>query len=92
MLKVLRYVQNLNFEQNPDYNYLRSLFLNILEKIGEKNDFIFSWVDKSLKIKKINSRSKGKSLKKLYEKIMLANRVCKSDLNQTIKMPEKKNG
>ena len=60
-----------------------------MEKIGEKNDFIFSWVDKSLKIKKINSKSKGKSLKKIYEKIIFTHGVSKSDLNQTIKKPEK---
>ena len=32
----MKYVQNLNFEQNPDYNYLRSLFLNIGKNRREK--------------------------------------------------------
>ena len=88
MYEYMKYVQNLNFEQNPDYNYLRSLFLNILQKIGEKNDFIFSWVDKSLTIQKINGKSKGKTLKKIYEKIF-ANRPSKSNFNKKTKTPEK---
>ena len=38
-----KYCKNLKFEQDPDYDYLRNLFKNILEKIHEKNDLNFSW-------------------------------------------------
>ena len=86
--KYMYYVQILNFEQNPDYRYLKSLFLNILEKIGEKNDFIFSWVDKNIKIQKINNLSKSKSPRKICEKL-LSQKANKSDLLQNSKYPEK---
>ena len=38
------YVKKLEFEQEPDYNYCRKLFLNIIEKrLGESNDNFFTW-------------------------------------------------
>ena len=44
----IRYVKQLEFEQDPDYNYLRNLFNSILKKINETNDqLIFSWIRSS---------------------------------------------
>ena len=57
----LKYTRNLNFEQDPDYNYLRNLFCKILEKMNNTNDLKFSWllIDKNdyqfSKTKKNNS-------------------------------------
>ena len=39
-----KYCKKLDFEQKPDYIYLRSLLLNILNNQNEKNDLNFSWV------------------------------------------------
>ena len=50
----LKYVKNLKFEEDPDYNYLRWLFLNILESMQYKNDLLFSW---NLKVKKQLNKS-----------------------------------
>ena len=41
---IYKYCKSLDFEQNPDYNYLKNLLLNILKFIGEKNDLYFSWI------------------------------------------------
>jgi casein kinase I family protein HRR25 len=68
----MNYVKNMNFDDNPDYTYLQSLFLNILTKIGEKNDLMFSWVDKNEEPRKISSRNNSKSLQKIYKNIFLA--------------------
>ena len=38
------YCKNLNFEEKPNYDYLRKLLSDILEYIGEKNDLYFSWI------------------------------------------------
>ena len=65
----MNYVKNMNFDENPNYKYLKTLFLNILRKIGEKNDLIFSWVDKKMIPKKIITRN-NKSLQKLYINIL----------------------
>ena len=38
------YVKKLEFEQDPDYNYCRKLFLNVIEKkFGDVNDNFFTW-------------------------------------------------
>jgi serine/threonine protein kinase len=39
----VKYCKNLKFEEDPNYEYLRNLFKNVLEKIHEKNDLNFSW-------------------------------------------------
>ena len=39
----IKYCKNLCFEEDPDYEYLRNLFKNILLKMNQKNDLIFSW-------------------------------------------------
>ena len=70
MFKYMNYIKNMNFEDTPDYRYLQSLFLNILKKIGEKNDLFFSWVDKSIVPKKLTSRSNSRSIQKLYNDIL----------------------
>lgn len=40
----MKYCRELEFEQKPDYDYLRSLFENILKEIGTTNDLHFSWI------------------------------------------------
>ena len=39
----LRYTRLLRFSQDPDYDYLKNLFYNILNNIGEEIDFNFDW-------------------------------------------------
>ena len=42
----MNYMKYLKFYDNPDYIYLKSLFLIVLKNIGEINDLIFSWVSR----------------------------------------------
>ena len=45
MTEFMRYVKQLEFEQEPDYNFLRNLFSSILKKINSTNDkLLFSWI------------------------------------------------
>ena len=67
----IKYVKNLKFEENPDYNYLRGLFLNVLNKNNYKNNYEFSWLNnKKIKKKlKINNNTvQNYSLKKIIKK------------------------
>ena len=56
----LKYTRNLEFEQEPNYDYCCSLFNNALLKIGSYNDLFFSWIKDSTiinKLKKMNNQN-----------------------------------
>ena len=73
-IKYFKYVKNLEFEQDPDYNYMKKLFLKILDSNNIKNEFIFSWILN----KKIKSGKNAKSLdSKSYDKINSLNKKGK---------------
>ncbi|KAH7930180.1 kinase-like protein [Leucogyrophana mollusca] len=38
-----RYIRHLEFEQDPDYDFLCTLFKNILKAIGEEDDGVYDW-------------------------------------------------
>ena len=45
MVEFMRYVKSLEFEQEPDYNFLRNLFNSILKRINKSNEkLLFSWI------------------------------------------------
>lgn len=47
MVDYFRYVRRLEFEDRPDYSYLRSLFRRALERKNLVDDGIFDWMDSS---------------------------------------------
>ena len=69
MFEYMNYVNNMNYEDIPDYSYLKNLFLNILLKMGENNDLMFSWINKKIIPKRIKN-SLGKSKKTIYNNIL----------------------
>ena len=62
--KYLDYCRGLLFEEDPNYNYLRSLFETILTRIGQKNDLRFLWISK----KNVNQRIKRDNSEKIIRK------------------------
>ena len=45
MIEYIKYAKKLEFEQEPDYNYLRKLFSTMLKRINNTNDqLVFSWI------------------------------------------------
>ena len=45
MVEYVSYSKNLEFEQEPDYNYLRKLFSKMLKRVNNtKDQLIFSWI------------------------------------------------
>ena len=57
MFKYIEYCKGLYFEEDPDYNYLRTLFQNILIKINQRNDLRFFWITKRM-LEKMNDNDK----------------------------------
>ena len=53
IMEYIKYIKQLKFEQDPDYDYLINLFKAILEGINCK-DLIFSWIHFSSRINNIN--------------------------------------
>lgn len=47
MVEYFRYVRRLEFEDRPDYSYLRSLFRKALDRKNETDDGIFDWMESS---------------------------------------------
>jgi len=39
----ITYVKNLKFDEEPNYIYIKNLFLNILHKSGNKFDYFYDW-------------------------------------------------
>ena len=67
----LAYVRNLEFEQEPNYNYMRKLFLEVLNRNNDKNDLMFSWIlNKKIKIGSERKSPDNKS----YDKIISLNK------------------
>ena len=42
----VKYVKNMKYEEEPDYNYLKNLFLNLLKKSGGNMDYKYDWDDR----------------------------------------------
>ncbi len=42
----LNYCRNLKFEEKPDYNYLRKLFKDLMNRNGYDCDYVYDWVIK----------------------------------------------
>ena len=63
----MNYIKNLEFEQDPNYDYLRRLFLAILFKNQEKNDLKFFWIINKIKFKKKEINSESRSIPKRGE-------------------------
>jgi len=62
MIIYMNYVKSLKFEQEPNYNYLKDLFQNLLKKIDRNVRPHFSWINRPLTEK--DSDFLGKSYKK----------------------------
>ena len=74
-----RYARNLKFEECPKYDYLKSLFTNILIKNQQKIDFNFFWIVKKEKEKNERKNEDDKSKRKKEDsKKKLFNRIKQS--------------
>jgi len=67
-VEYINYTRNLEFEKEPNYEYLRGLFRSVMAKNNNGNELQFDWI---------------KSVKK-DDKIMMSNKSTKINLNQAI--------
>ena len=86
----IKYVKKLQFEEEPDYKYIKGLFMNVLNKLGFKYDLNFTWLTKedekySLNLNKLKIYEKNK------RKISPQSRILKN-IENNIKIGEKNLG
>lgn len=48
MATYLRYVRRLDFFEKPDYDYLRTLFMELFERKGYTFDYTYDWVGRQI--------------------------------------------
>ena len=53
----IKYTRNLEYEQDPDYDYLKNLFLNILKMNGFNLDCFYDWDKESIIYKRNQNKS-----------------------------------
>ena len=58
----VKYVRNLEYEQDPDYDYLKSLFLNILKVNGYHLDCFYDWDTETIIYKRNQNKSFNSSM------------------------------
>ena len=86
-----KYCKKLDFQQKPDYNYLRSLLLNILNYMNEKNDLNFSWINYNKNVM-INNQREPLSFKyknSYKRKASPQQRIYNSLLNKNIHLDKR---
>ena len=87
----INYSRKLEFEQEPNYNYLRNLFTLILIKENQKNDLKFFWINKknSKSVTKNNENNyimKRDTHKRLYNSVKKSlEKKRKEGINKTLK-------
>ena len=40
----LQYARRLDFEENPNYDYMKNLFDKVLNTLGEEDDGVYDWM------------------------------------------------
>lgn len=48
LAKYLQYVRRLDFFETPDYDHLRKLFMDLMEKMNIECDWEFDWVGRQV--------------------------------------------
>ena len=60
------YCRKLKFEQDPDYEYLRNLFKNVLKNFHTINDLNFSWLGKCKKVSILKNNQNNKNFDDMH--------------------------
>ena len=84
--ELFRYVKKLGFTAEPNYNYMKKLFLTILKKNGLNNDNIFSW----MKVKNNNYNNFQKNYSNISNKNGKSSRLFRQIKNSLEKKEKNK--
>ena len=86
-----KYTKKLKFAENPNYDYMKNLFVSLLNKNGYKNDHKFSWIKRGAQVgTEINydtnmnnyNSHKNSPFKRLYQKIQMSLEKKRKELKE----------
>ena len=102
----LKYVRKLKFEEEPNYDFLKNLFLTSLKNLNYENDLNFSWINTDDKINgkieairsnnnrfikhKRKSTSRNRLLRKIEESLLDSQKLKKNFSDQNTVSNDKK--
>ena len=69
-IKFMKYVRKLGFEQDPNYKYMKGLFISLLSKKENINDATFFWVKKQLPKKEKKIEKKDDKDNSIYNSVI----------------------
>ena len=76
--RYFKYVKKLQFEEDPNYSYLKGLFLEVLNKIGFiNNDSLFSWLNSKERENYLKNNNKNKNINR-KKKMSPGERILKN--------------
>ena len=85
----IRYTRNLTFEQEPNYDYLKQLIYNVMNRYEYNFDFLFDWginKNKNKLTKKIINDNND--IKKTNDKCITTNNIIGNDIINNIEKKE----
>lgn len=67
----MNYSKNLEFEETPDYTYLKNLFKNLMEKNKYVHDLEFDWITEAKRKLEENKELPNKTQGQFFQKIVI---------------------
>ena len=86
------YTRKMEYVEQPDYNMIRKLFLQILEKEGQNFDYIYDWTtdeEKELRKKEFLEEKNAEKTRKNNTNERQSSKIESEDLNEESKVGDK---
>ena len=72
----IKYTRNLQYEENPDYNYLKNLFLRVLKNYNWEFDYYYDWDQIGLTHSEIKDKDKENDIDTVINSDHKCSKLC----------------
>ena len=72
----IKYTRNLQYEENPDYNYLKNLFLRVLKNYNWEFDYYYDWDQIGLTQSEIKDKDKENDIDTVINSDHKCSKLC----------------
>ena len=77
----IKYTKSLEYEQDPDYNYLKKLFITVLNEKGYELDYYYDWDTETIKVDNNENENLSRDCAGVFHKISDLRNVNKDKNN-----------